>query len=92
MSVLEAVEAAMTFRSDSSGSGPIPARVLMTEVRNERARMTVYLNSIGGTRGPRGIETAEGADPTESIDIDSFSADIFFTLHPPTRDEADVIE
>ena len=89
VSVLEAVEAAMTFRSDSSGTGSIPARVLMSEARNERARITVYLSSIGGTRTN---EAAEGADPVDSTKIDSFSADIFFTLYPPATDGADVTE
>jgi len=89
VSVLEAVEAAMTFRSDSSGTGSIPARVLMSEARNERAWITVYLSSIGGTRTN---EAAEGADPVDSTKIDSFSADIFFTLYPPATDGADVTE
>jgi len=89
VSILEAVEAAMTFRSDSSGTGSIPARFLMSDTRRERARMTVYLNSIRGTRTN---EAAQGADPVDSIEIDSFSADIFFTLFPPAVDATDAIE
>jgi hypothetical protein len=89
VSVLAAVEAAMAFRSDSSGTGPIPARILMSAARNERARITVYLNSIGGTRE---TETENGDDPTDSIEIDSFSADVFFTLLAANTDESDVIE
>jgi hypothetical protein len=89
VSVLAAVEAAMTFRSDSSGTGSMPARVLMSEDRNEQAWITVYLNSIGGTRK---TESADGSDPVGSIEIESFSADIFFTLFPPAADDADVIE
>jgi hypothetical protein len=89
VSVLAAVEAAMAFRSDSSGTGPIPARILMAEARNERARMTVYLNSISGARE---TETADGDDPTESIDIDAFSADVFFTLLPLDEEPPEVIE
>jgi len=89
VSVLAAVEAAMAFRSDSSGTGPIPARILMSEAQNERARITVYLNSIGGTRE---TETESGDDPTDSIDIDSFSADVFFTLFPLDEEPPEVIE
>ena len=89
VSVLAAVEAAMAFRSDSSGTGPIPARILMSEVRNERARITVYLNSIGGARE---TEAADGDDPTDSIEIDSFSADVFFTLFPLDEEPPEVIE
>ena len=79
VSLLEAVESAMTFRSDSSGTRSIPARVLKLESRGTRSRMTVYLNSIGGTRAN---ESADGADPVETIVIDSFFADIYFTLPP----------
>jgi hypothetical protein len=89
VSVLAAVEAAMAFRSDSSGTGPIPARILMAEARNERARMTVYLNSISGARE---TETADGDDPTDSIDIEAFSADVFFTVLPLDEEPPEVIE
>ena len=79
----------MTFRSDSSGTGSIPARVLKSESRIAWALMTVYVNSIGGTRTN---DAAEGSDPVDSIEVDSFSADIFFTLFQPAADDADVIE
>ncbi len=87
VSLLEAVQAAMEFRSDSSGSARIPAHVLMSQSGPGRARVTVYLNSIGGTRES---ESADGSEPTRSIVIDSFVADVYFELPAPVdplRDE-----
>ena len=92
VSLLRAVEAAREFRSDSSGTGPIPARVLMSEARNERAWMTVYLSSISGTRGSDSGDEEDDAAGPDAFQIDSFAADIFFTLYPPGGDAAEVSE
>jgi hypothetical protein len=62
----KAVESARSFQSDSSAAPGIPARILTVRSRGERARLTVYLSRVSGS--------GEG--------IDSFSADLFFTLDP----------
>lgn len=82
VSLLEAVQAAMEFRSDSSGSAGIPARILMSTSGPGAARVTVYLTSIGGTRDN---ESADGAEPTGSLVIDSFVGDVYFALPKPDR-------
>lgn len=89
VSLLPAVESAIGFRSDSSGTGSIPANVLMSETRNERAWMSVYLGSISGTRGADPGDEVPGA---EAVHVDNWRGDIFFTLFPPVEDTSDVIE
>ncbi len=89
VSLLPAVESAMEFRSDSSGTGSIPAHVLMSEERNERAWMSVYLGSISGTRAADPGDEVPGA---EAVQVDNWRGDVFFTLYPPAGDAAELIE
>ncbi|MCL7927468.1 MAG: DUF4153 domain-containing protein [marine benthic group bacterium] len=70
-SLATAVEAARAFRSDSSAAHGIPARILTVEARGDRAWLTVYLRRVSGS--------GEG--------IESFTADLFFTLDPPPEFE-----
>lgn len=89
VSLQEAVAAAMAFRADSSGTGSIPARVLMSSSQSPGAMLIVYLNSISGTRDR---DPSAGSDPADLIEIDWFSADVFFTLLPLDEDPPQVIE
>jgi hypothetical protein len=87
--LLPAVESAIEFRSDSSGTGSIPAYVLMSEARTELAWMSVYLGSISGTRGADPGDEVPGAD---AVQVDNWRGDVFFTLFPPSPDDSEVIE
>jgi hypothetical protein len=89
VSLREAVAAAIAFRADSSGTGSIPARVLMSSSHGPGAMLIVYLNSISGTRES---DQADGSAPIDSIEIDWFSADVFFTLFPLDEEPPEVIE
>jgi hypothetical protein len=51
--------------------------------------LIVYLNSISGTRDR---DPSAGSDPADLIEIDWFSADVFFTLLPLDEDPPQVIE
>ncbi len=84
-SLRPAVEAALAFRADSSGSRRIPARVMRTESSAGEARMTVYLSSVAGER-------SAGPDGAESLDIDSFQADVLVTLPVPQMEADEGVE
>jgi hypothetical protein len=89
VSLLPAVESAIGYRSDSSGTGSIPTYVLMSEARTERAWMSVYLGSISGTRAADPGDEVPGED---AVQVDNWHGDIFFTLFPPAEDTSEVIE
>jgi hypothetical protein len=69
------VQSAMRFRADSSGTGTIPAHVLMSESSGERARTAAWFGRISGRRGTGG--TGEAVH-----EVESFTADLFLTLVP----------
>jgi hypothetical protein len=89
VSLLPAVESAIGYRSDSSGTGSIPVYVLMSEARTEQAWMSVYLGSISG---PRAADPGDEVPGEDAVQVDNWHGDIFFTLFPPAEDTSEVIE
>jgi hypothetical protein len=70
-SLQAAVASARAFQADSSAAPGIPPHILTVDSLGDRARLTVYLLRVSGS--------GEG--------IDSFAADLFFTLDPPPEFE-----
>jgi hypothetical protein len=74
------VEAAMQFRADSSDTGAIPDRILMSESQGERARSAAWFSSISGR--------SQVGEAGETVyEVDSFTVDLFLTVlvaSPPT--------
>jgi hypothetical protein len=79
LSIRPAIEAALQFRADSSGTGTIPSRVMSVESRGDRARMAAWFRMIAGSR--EGDELA-GSKP----EVSSFDAALFLTVMPEGRD------